>query len=116
MSVDTLAVKKAIALLDAAKAQYKIIIEDGTEFGELEVSAKKPKKERLYPYGALTAHFAPYIKDLPIGGKAQIPVGDFDLKSIRTALTGYCSKEWGNETYLSSINRETNTVDIIRFF
>jgi hypothetical protein len=109
MEVQKIALQRALRFLIAAKCQFCVIEEDGTQHGELVVQ-KLPaytKKPGLFPRGTLHAHFYPYLKDLPEGEMALVPYGRFDAAEARSALrksiTSWASANWGNQSYITSM-------------
>lgn len=110
------AAEKAIALLKASGAQYKVIFDDGTEYGDLEVVTPK-KRIRRTPHGVLTSMYKDPINTAEVGDVIQFPVADvaaIDIapETLRSAATAYASMTWGNGSYTSTI---TDThVEILR--
>jgi hypothetical protein len=61
---------------------------------------------------ALTNHFAPYLKDTKVGDVAYVPYGDFEMESIRGALCGHLSHNWGNGSYM--IHKTATNIEVLR--
>ena len=103
------AAEKAIALLNASGAQFKVIFADGTEYGDLEVvTQKKHKRKVTLPYGTLQSLYKPYVDEMQVGGVAQLPIAEAvalgaSANALRSAATAYASTKWGNNTYISTI-------------
>ncbi len=120
MTIEKLAVNKALAMLKAAGCRFKIIESDGLEHGELLVAppppARQPRRKLAYPLGTFSNHFQPYVSGCEVGQKVTVPYGRFqsesDKSSIHSALTGYLSKTWGNGSYFTLPN--ILGVDVIR--
>lgn len=81
------AVQRLVATL-GAHGQFKIILNDGTEFGNLQVVTEKQIVRRKVNFGLTDA-----------------------LSSSTTAL---CSKNWGNGTYQSMTNKHTGNIEVLR--
>ena len=111
------AVRRAVLLLNAGKAQYKIIAEDGTEYGELKLAPPEPpektmKRNRVFRNGELKTHYSPYLEKLNPGDLAQIPVGDFPPESLRSAITAAACNRWGKGAAMSCIR--DGSVELLR--
>ena len=103
------ALGSALALLKASGAKYKVITEDGQEYGELEVAAPrkvsaktgKPLARRKYRHtkGEMRAYYLPFLEKCGVGEEVTVPYGHFsspeDKTSLRGAICGYCSHYWG---------------------
>ncbi len=102
------AAEKAIRLLKAAGAQYKVIFDDGTEFGDLEVVTKK-KRTRVcsIPSGTMAALYKSAMDNAQVGDVLSFSFTDIDKlgvprKSFRSAASAYASATWGNGSYTST--------------
>lgn len=99
--------------------KFKVIIDD-EEHGTLEVVKKKRNEERqrrlpLYPRGDLLAHYKPYLDSLKPDEIALIPFGPFDVETLRGSACAWCSHQWGNSTYSSTVNKQKQVIEIYRF-
>lgn len=109
------AIDRALALLNAVKARYKIICEDGTEHGDLEVVQPKAKRKKgPYEYGALRTYFTPLIKDMKVGDCRQVPFDRFDATRLRGAVSGWAVHHWGNGSNITTVDRTNGVVEILR--
>lgn len=111
------AIKRALILLNAGKARYKIIMEDGTEYGDLKLAPPEPpektmKRNRVFRNGELKTHYSPYLDALNPGDLAQIPVGDFPPESLRSAITAAACNRWGKGAAMSCI--KDGSVELLR--
>lgn len=111
-------VERAVAFLNAAKVDYKVILPDGTEYGDLEVVVhKKRTRTQRVAHGTMTALYKDKVRDAEIGDVIQVAIKDIEAvgaktESLRSAATAYASMTWGNGTYASVI---TDThVEILR--
>lgn len=111
MQVKIEALQRALKLLAAAGCKYAIIDADGKKYGELEVAEQKSRTRipGLHPRGTYKAHFVPMLKDVKPGSMITIPYGQFsgskkDKDTLRSAVCGWCSNHWGNQTYISHMN------------
>lgn len=103
-------------MLDKAGAQYKIILDDGTEYGALEVQTKKEMKRRspLLPRGTLSNHYVPYVENLQAGEVVSIPLTGFDPEAIRSSLASWAHAHWGSKGATSMVNKQTNHLEVLR--
>jgi len=111
MNIKKQALQRAIAMLQGAGAQYKIIDEDGQEYTNFE--AKKTRTYK-YPFGALTKHFRPYVEKMEVGELVEVPAGIYDLGSVQSALTGWFCNNHGNGSCMTSTNKQKKIVEVIR--
>ena len=111
-------VERAVAFLNAAGVEYKVILPDGTEYGDLEVVVhKKRTRNQRVAHGTMTGLYKDRIKNAEVGDVIQVSIADIEAlganpDSLRSAATAYASMTWGNGTYTSII---TDThVEILR--
>jgi hypothetical protein len=102
MSVQHTAVTRAITLLNAAGAQYKIIMADGTEFGELQavVVPTKPKAGSKYGWGVLTKHVSNFLDDVVVGQVGVVEYAPLDPLDARQAIASYAFRNWGKASWI----------------
>lgn len=114
MSTQMIAIERAIALLNAAKADYKIITPDGEEFGNL-IGAKRPgKKVYTRPRGTMLQHFKPFIEAMQPGECVKVPADFYDVEDVRGPISSWCSANWGVGSAITSIDRTHNVVEVLR--
>lgn len=111
---EQIAIDRAITLLRSLKAQYKIILPDGTEYGELTVAKAKAKRTFKHPHGMMSAYFQPLVKDMKPGDVLVIDASIYGPVDLRATLSGWCSARWGKGNVITSINHETNSVEVLR--
>lgn len=114
MKVQKLTLERAIALLNAVKAKYKIIAEDGTEYGDLELAPKKGKRQFKYPLGEMSNYYRPMVEDMQPGDVRVVPAGKFAIEALRGTMTGWIAFKWGAGAAVTSVNRKNNTIEILR--
>ena len=116
LAVQKLQLFKFLNLLDGLKAQYKIILPSGEEFGGLEAVLPKVNKrgEPRYPRLAVRNHFLPYVEKLAPGEVTEIPLGDFDIVPLGTNLSAWCCDDWGkgNSTYRTDLGK--GVIELLR--
>ena len=116
MSVQQLAIERAVNMLKGAGAQFKIITADGQHFGELEAVVPAPRKRKVYtrPQGEMRDHYLKYVIGMVPGGYAEVPAGPYELEDVRGPLTAWMHSKWGTGSAITSINRDKNVVEVIR--
>jgi hypothetical protein len=105
-----------VAMLQKSGAQFKIILDDGTEYGELEVQVKKicTRKPSLLPRGTLTTFFTPYVSALEVGDVSAIPLSGLDGESLRSSLSSWIHAHWGASGGTTILNKTTNSLEVLR--
>ena len=107
MQVQTEALTRALRLLTAANVQYAVIDAEGVKHGTLEIAPALKAKHRTYnhPRGALLKHHQAMTSILAAGQSTVVPFGPYtsrdDRESLRSSITGFCSRTWGNDTYIT---------------
>ena len=108
MDVITKTTQQALRLLDAVRAQYKVILPTGEEYGVLEIKPKEePKvvKRRpgKYPHGELTAHATPFLQGVVVGDVAQVPIDKYDPEILRGSVASNVCMMWGRGNFRTGI-------------
>ena len=110
MEIQTIAIEKALRLLESIGAQFHVKLDD-KEWGEA-IPAKRVKKAARYPFGSVTAHIKPYLSDVKVNDAVAVPFGEFDPNAVRSTISGYLSAKWGNGSYI--IHNPENQVGVLR--
>jgi hypothetical protein len=93
-------IAQAIKLLDASGCKYKVIDQDGNEYGVLTVSEpKKASKSYKHPPGTMHRFYYPLIKDMQPGDVVVIKNFDFEPRALQGAVTAWASEHWGKGSY-----------------
>jgi hypothetical protein len=109
MIVQTEALTRALKLLVAANVQFAVIDAEGVKHGALEIAPKlEPKKRHQnHPRGAFLRHHEALTSVLAAGQSVVVPYGPFgasdDRESLRSSISAYCSRTWGNDTYITAV-------------
>lgn len=116
MQIHNVTIERAITMLNAANAQFKIITQDGSEFGTLEVKEIKERKRKpnKYPYGTLKAYFIGYVDGLQPKDAIAIPFGRFEPEELRGPICAWCCTHWGKGSINTVINKELRQIEILR--
>lgn len=105
-----------IRLLSVLPVKYKVVTEDGEEFGELEI-VKHHKRESRNPHkkwGDLTEYARSCVQSMEIGDVAVLPCADFDPDSLRSAACSWLSKNWGNGSYKTLLSKDNSAIEVLR--
>ena len=110
-SVQTEALSRALKMLRASGCAFAVIDFDGVKHGDLQVFTPKPpkprKKPRNHPPGAYLEHHKPTTSAIGPGECRVVPFGPFsspqDRESLRSSISAYCSREWGNGSYITAV-------------
>jgi hypothetical protein len=105
-----------VAMLQKSDAQFKIILDDGTEYGDLQVQPIKicTRKPSLLPRGTLTTFFTPYVTALEVGDVVAIPLTNMDGESVRSSLSSWIHAHWGASGGTTMLNKTTNSLEVLR--
>ena len=115
--VITKTIAKAVELLKASGAKFKVISPNGEEFGELEVQPPKAKKTFRFGHGELANHYKPLLENLKVGEVATFINPDpakYDIEDFRSSACSWISKHWGLDAHTSTIDRDFDTLEILR--
>jgi len=112
MDINAKAIKKALAILDALGAQYKVIAKDGDEFGTLEVVARSTRAPRTK-----FIHFGykEQIRSLKLGECKRFTAPDgVTATQYRSVLSSAANQIYGRGAVMTSVNSHENTIDALR--
>jgi hypothetical protein len=107
--------QRAVKFIEALGCEFKVITPDGDEFGTLEVKATKNKTRAplRYAYGEIAKFYKPQLNlQAEIGDVQEVAVGKFTTEDIRSGVCSLLTKEWGKDTYTTSIT--DHSVEILR--
>lgn len=125
-SVKDLALNKALKMLDAVQANYKVVLPDGREFGALPMkhtgamrrnpSTAGKRIAKAHAEGREWGDFANYIKPKLEGVKPGevviIPKDKYDLTMLSKNVSNYAGLVWGRGTF-KSLKGDTG-VEVLR--
>jgi hypothetical protein len=108
------AAKRAFRMLDAAGVQYGAIL-DGEQYGALKV-VMPARRQARYPRGSTRDYYGPFIEALEPGDHVDIPCGQFDVSILSSNVSAACAHRWGAGSYVTTLDRDANTVSVLRLF
>ena len=102
--------------VDALGVQYKVIAPDGSEYGTLNAVAVKVRKKvkPRYPRGVVKQYVASFLEDMKPGDEVVVPVGQYDMTAIQSALSSYGHVKWGAGGYITARDHKLNASRILR--
>ena len=107
--------QRVIKFIEALGCQYKIIAQDGQEFGKLDTKPARVRGPRKHAYGELTSFYRPQIDlNAQVGSVQEISIGKYKSEDIRAGVCSMLSREWGKETYTTSLNAKNQTIELLR--
>lgn len=112
MSIKNIAIERISRQLETLGCEFKIITEDGTEFGDLEVMPKKAKRE-FNRYVSET-NYRELCKNLRAGESVFIPAGTTPLVGLQSLCATYMGQMFGKGTYMTAQQPERNGVEVLR--
>lgn len=111
-NIKALALDRLVKQLENLGCQFKIIAEDGTEFGTLEVQPPKRSSPRLDIRGE--TNYPDLLKDLAVGDAAFVPAGTAPLNKVQSVCCGFMSATYGNGSYMTVQHPDRNGVEVLR--
>lgn len=98
---------------------FAVIDFDGKTHGTLAVARQAPKKKRrpnLLPRGDAQKFVTPFLADMECGDVSAVPCQQYEINTVQKWVANACITLWGKGTYKTSQNRNTNSVEVIRYF
>ena len=118
LDVKTVALNRAIQILDSLGTRYKIITAEGAEYGALEAVEPKGRSRApsKYPHGAVRSYLRSHMGDTKMGEVAIIPVGEFDLTTLQAGASSLAADVWGPGASITRMDKEANHLEVLRVF
>jgi hypothetical protein len=114
-SIQQKALNQLLTGLQNLGCSYVIIDKDGADYTYGDAFKKGRKKKSFkYPYGSIRDHYYPWIKDLAPGDAVEIPAKDFAIEDIQAGVSAKAANIWGPGTFVTSMNRDNSTVEVLR--
>jgi len=112
--VQKLTLNRAIELLMALKFPFAIVDSTGLVHGGLEVKNDIKKRERKHPHGDRSRYARQYASKLEIGQEINVPCDIYDPEDLRSSIISVCHHQWGKASVITTFNRLTNHVEVLR--
>lgn len=104
---------EALRNLNALKAKYKIVLEDGSEYGDLVLAPpERPKVKRSTP-GTFSVFYRPYVEHLEVGDTVEVP-GRGDPEAMRSAMSGWLTAHYGQGNVKTKVEAGVDVVYVMR--
>jgi len=103
--------------LQSLDCSYVVIDKDGADYsyGEAFQKGRKRKKSK-HPFGTLRNHYWPWIEKLEPGKAVEIPGGPFELVDIQSGVGAKASTIWGPGSFITTMNKDKNVLEVLRVF
>jgi hypothetical protein len=76
--------------------------------------AKRTRKQTV-AFGAYAAIYKPLIQNLQPDGYATIPVSGYNVQHMQSAISAWCSSNWGNGSYTCMASKDKRSLELWRF-
>lgn len=113
-NIKTLAVERLVKQLENMGCQFKIITEDGDEFGTLVVASDKPKTTRVYNRYVKETNYIELLKDIKVGESVFVAAGTAPLDGVQSVCSSYMVMNFGKGTYMTVQHADRNGVEVLR--
>lgn len=112
MSIKEKTIERLAQQLTNLGCKIKIITEDGTEYGDLEI-AKVVAKKRTNVLARVDYKTA--IDTMKAGDVVVIdsPL-DVPIESLRSCITGYSAHKYGAGVFTTAVDKEKHAIEILR--
>lgn len=107
-------IEQLLTILDGVEAQYKIILADGTTYGDLMIQEEIKRRPLVHPYGAITKYVEPYLLSMNVGDALEISSNGYGIERVRSVACSCASRRWGNGSITTYNNLDTDNVEVLR--
>lgn len=107
------ALEQALNILKGLDARFWVKLPTGEEYGEKPAEPRKGRGYPTFPRGALKTHYIQFVEALMPGEKVEFSAGEYG-KTLMNSLTAWASQTWGAGSYMTSFNKDSNVVTIMR--
>ena len=107
---------KALTMLNAHGARYRIELPDGTVHGDLALPQPETVKRRAmkHPYGTMTSYVRPFMQHLVAGELAVVPIAQYTMHDVQNACGNCGIAMWGKGSVTTAQNVQDGTVEVLR--
>lgn len=116
MDIKKIAIERAVRQLANMGCKFKVIEDDGTEHGTLQVVVEPVRKKKNYVHRSVLniVDYKSIINDMQPGDVRSVPCGSLSPERIRGPIAAYCTTHFGKGTVMTSIDAARNTVEVLR--
>lgn len=116
MELKEIATLRAVAMLKASKCTFIIVKENGeviTE-GDLKLAEPEPERKRSakVPFKTYWNVYHPILNAVAAGQSAVIPYGGLDPDGLQSAVSAWCSTNWGHGATMT--HRGPEALEVMR--
>jgi hypothetical protein len=112
-NIKTIAIERIAKQLENLGCQFKVITEDGAEFGALHVM-DKPKSTRVHNRYVKETNYIELLKNIGVGEAVFVPAGTAPLDGVQSVCSSYMVLNFGKGTYMTVQHPDRNGVEVLR--
>lgn len=112
-NIKTVAIERIAKQLENLGCQYKIITEDGDEFGALHVM-DKPKQTRIHNRYVTETRYKELLMNIGAGEAVFVPAGTAPLDGVQSVCASFMVQHFGKGTYMTVQHAARNGVEVLR--
>ena len=76
---------------------------------------RKKRSKSITPYGTLGEYAYPFVENLEVGQKVEIPPKDqFTIKRIQRSMTSHLQHKYGKKSYQTRLSLLTGNLEVVR--
>ncbi len=113
MSIKNLAISRMAKQLENLGCEFKIITDDGTEFGTLEIAEHKPAKREYRKYVNAT-NYKELLSNLKPGESVFVPAGTAPLDGVQSVCSSRMIQLYGKGSCMTAQDTTRNGIECLR--
>jgi hypothetical protein len=118
-AMDIMLLGKALTALAAIKAQYKIILPNGAEYGTLvaapeEVETGRKRKSPIFPRGTMSTYVIDQLSSMAVSDVKKIDVLGFEASRLCSTCITQGEKMWGKDSVLATAKTTPGYIEVAR--
>lgn len=117
-SIQTIALQRALRMLDAAGARYHVIDADGAVYGEPLIPRGKQgprvKSPLKRPYGAVRNSFRSIIDTMELGDVREVPADAYGVETVQAGILAYATERWGAKAAITKRATDRRAIEVMR--
>ena len=113
-NIKTLAIERITRQLENLGCKFKVITEDGVEFGTLLVASDKPKSTRVHNRYVNETNYIELLKNIKAGESVFVAAGTAPLDGVQSVCSSFMVMTFGKGTYMTVQHPDRNGVEVLR--
>lgn len=113
-NIKTIAIERITRQLDTLGCRYKVITEDGVEFGTLPVTDPSNGRTREHNRYVRETNYQEWLKKIKPGESVFIPAATAPIGGLQSACAAYMVTHYGKGTFMTVRHNERNGVEVLR--